>query len=158
MKKRVRSIILICIGLVFLVVLINVILKIQNPFAAQDNNWIGFYGSIIGGFVTLIGVYISIEYDLFNQKEAKKSEWMPVLNCEESDLLLKSEKQSMTQSITNPIELIISDKSETGQQVKYIQRFLILKMKNHGQILFDLEIYNQDKVIYKKDMIVTQNI
>lgn len=157
MKKRILPIAGIIIGLFLLIVLVNLILKTPNSLAAQDNDWIGFYGAIIGGMITLIGVYASIKYDLFNQKEIRRSEWLPVLNCDKSAIYLRALGLSIEKSVTGLINIRIADKEEQRLPNKYIQRYLVLELKNHGQILFDLEIIFKDKTIFRRDMIVAQS-
>ena len=43
-----------------------------------DNDWIGYYGAILGGVLTLIGVYITINDNKSGQEEEFRKTIMPV--------------------------------------------------------------------------------
>lgn len=55
------------IAALILVVLTNIVVKIKGfPdagwFAADEGSWIAFYGTLIGGFITLLGVNQTIRF------------------------------------------------------------------------------------------------
>lgn len=47
-----------------------------------SNDWIGYYGSIAGGVLTLIGVYITIKHSEENRKDDFRKSIMPVIYIE----------------------------------------------------------------------------
>lgn len=104
-KKAVKSY---AIYLLLAIVFINIILIIPNGFVVQNNDWIGFYGgllgSLIGGLVTFLGVKLTID----NARQDKINEEIksirPFLQLE----IEKSHKIDLND--TKDVELFSSEK------------------------------------------------
>lgn len=74
MRKKHLLVAFICYT-IFVVVMVLIPSRIPS-----DNDWIGYYGSVFGGAITLIGVYITLDY---NKKEKEKyyvKSIMPILS------------------------------------------------------------------------------
>ena len=69
-------------GLVVYTVIIVIITNCDVLGIETSNDWIGYYGSIAGGVLTLIGVYITIKHSEENRKDDFRNSIMPVLDIE----------------------------------------------------------------------------
>lgn len=79
------SLIIIIVTIVFSII-ISVIISSVAPFGikvAQDNNWIGYFGNIIGaligGLVTFYGLYITIRYEREKEEDNRRLQVIPYL-------------------------------------------------------------------------------
>ena len=41
---------------------VSILTKVNNPIISTNNDWIGYYGYIMGGILTLLGVKMTIDY------------------------------------------------------------------------------------------------
>lgn len=90
MKLFLGSVLLVTFGCILFVIALT---KIPNELISHDNDWIGFYGAVIGsllgGYITFIGVQISIDHTdsirIMNEdadKERKRLEILPHITAE----------------------------------------------------------------------------
>lgn len=84
--KRILKIVIYILLVVFAIALINFIIQIPNEIAAQNNDWIGFYGGLlgssIGGFVTYLGVRETIKHNQESNLLDSRKGIMPFINVE----------------------------------------------------------------------------
>ncbi|WP_155008747.1 hypothetical protein [Priestia megaterium] len=67
---------------VFSPIVINFIVKSKPWFgveAADNNDWIGFYGSYIGGIITLIALVVTIRYTNHQYKDQDRKRVQPYI-------------------------------------------------------------------------------
>lgn len=84
--KLYKSILVIFLVSVVSIIVINVILMLPAPFGikvAQDNDWIGFWGNIIGaligGIVTFLGISVTIKFEREKEQENRRLQVLPFL-------------------------------------------------------------------------------
>lgn len=86
MRKNFNRLILVIIAGLFIVVAPWVVAKIMNiqyfNWMKNDNDWIGFWGSYLGGFITLIGVFLTIKYAREEEINRQKLAIRPYINIE----------------------------------------------------------------------------
>ena len=71
--------------IIILLITINIILVIKAPFkVAQNSDWIGFWGSVLGsvvsGMVTFTALKITIDDENSKRKEERSYAIMPYIN------------------------------------------------------------------------------
>lgn len=91
MAKYIYLIILLVVMIVLAPILINFIVSSASPFGisiAKKNDWIAFYGSYMGGIITLVGVSLTILYTLYQYKDQDRKRVKPYISITQ---LLKTE-------------------------------------------------------------------
>lgn len=69
-------------------IVINLIVKSKPWFgveAADNNDWIGFYGSYIGGIITLIALVVTIRYTNQQYKDQDRKRVQPYITIKQGD-------------------------------------------------------------------------
>lgn len=79
MKKKSRNIIMICLGIVFISVIIPIIINYLMYLPIQTNNstdsdWLSFWGSFLGGIIGGIGGLLGVKLTLNKMEKDKKDE------------------------------------------------------------------------------------
>lgn len=80
-----RIIIGVIIIFIFIPVMIYLVAAVENPFGlgfikkGDTGVWLGYYGSIIGGSITLVGIWYTINYQTSVRKEDKIIDALPYL-------------------------------------------------------------------------------
>lgn len=84
--KSLNKTILIIVSVVFIITSPCVVAKSMNiqlfSWMKSENDWIGFWGSYLGGFITLIGVFLTILYTREDDKKRQKLAIRPYINIE----------------------------------------------------------------------------
>lgn len=57
---------------------VSILTKVNNPIISTNNDWIGYYGSIMGGILTLLGVKMTIDYSREQSKMDAINKIMPI--------------------------------------------------------------------------------
>jgi len=58
-------IIIFIVSILIIPFIVNILVSIPSLITHDtSNSWIGFWGSYLGGFVTVVGVYITIDYSI----------------------------------------------------------------------------------------------
>ncbi|MED4253340.1 hypothetical protein P4689_12095 [Priestia megaterium] len=102
-------------------IVINLIVKSKPWFgveAADNNDWIGFYGSYIGGIVTLIALVVTIRYTNQQYKDQDRKRVQPYITIKQ---LYKNFIVDETKSITYAMGAIytLSQKKNSEEDVYF---------------------------------------
>lgn len=54
---------------------------------SHDSDWIGFWGAIAGGALTLVGVWLTIKYEKDERKKDRKLEYRPFIYSEDGEII-----------------------------------------------------------------------
>ena len=81
-NSSILKVIAICVFVIALPIGINILVLFKTPFAAaQNNDWIGFFGGYVGGLSTLVGVLVTLNYYRSEDSEDKRISIMPYLKA-----------------------------------------------------------------------------
>lgn len=111
------TIIIVAIIVFIIPFIVNLIIETPNPFGLgfiNDSNkdtWISFFGSIIGGGATLIGVYVTIKSQEEQRKNDLAIQYRPYLKIEKKDIQFNAitEKQPIYEPDENNEPIFIKD-------------------------------------------------
>lgn len=84
-NNRFKWFICMVVGVLLYTVIIVGITNCDFLGIATSNDWIGYYGSIAGGVLTLTGVYITIKHGEENRKDDFRKSIIPILYIEICD-------------------------------------------------------------------------
>lgn len=73
-----KSYVKIAIGIIFLTIIVSVITTVPGFPINTNNAWIGYWGSIFGGFMTLVGVKITLDENKKTEENSKNQMVLPV--------------------------------------------------------------------------------
>lgn len=80
MKNNRQLFVIVGIGSIILTMFIAVVVSTKLLPVNTENEWIGYYGAILGGLYTLVGVKMTIDYSERGEKEKLRYSVLPVFN------------------------------------------------------------------------------
>ena len=100
MFKNNKKYFLIFGGLILLPVILD--LCNQNLGLTKEYDWLSFYGSIVGSFVTIIGIKLTLDFESEQSRRDNKINYRPILrfssenldnkgDCSKSQIILRDE-------------------------------------------------------------------
>ena len=125
MKKRILSIIGVCVVLILIPLLMDgLILGNKFPSNISNDTWAGFFGSYIGGIATMLAVYVTIADN--NRKAKEQREEEANREKEQRRLSIKPYLDTRTNFFDHTIEVGSNDRVFELDQgsVKYMRYYL----------------------------------
>jgi hypothetical protein len=120
--------------LIFSPIVINSIVKSKPWFgieAADNNDWIGFYGSYIGGLITLIALVVTIGYTTWQYKDQDRKRVQPYLTIKQLyNNIVKNETASIKEDMG--LFAILSETKQSDKDIYFKELELCGEVKNIG--------------------------
>ncbi|MDP1383369.1 hypothetical protein Q8G31_27010 [Priestia megaterium] len=126
MKMRPHNLLIVLIGSIFLVILspifINLLMNSKPWFGikvADNNDWIGFYGSYIGGLITLIALAVTIGYTMLQYKDQDRKRVQPYITIKKiyDDRFPNGETGSVNEELY--LVAVLSEKKQSDTDIYF---------------------------------------
>ncbi|MDP9580211.1 UNVERIFIED_ORG: hypothetical protein J2X74_006103 [Bacillus sp. 1751] len=123
--------------LVFSPIIINLIVKSKPWFgvkAADNNDWIGFYGSYIGGIITLVALVVTIRYTTQQYNDQDRKRVQPYITLKQMNIKFSSDYKN----IIEPADFKVPE----------------INVNHLGQSTEEMEFEKDEKDVYLKYIIL----
>ncbi|MFK4389888.1 hypothetical protein ABH916_001816 [Peribacillus frigoritolerans] len=120
--------------LIFSPIIINYIVNNKPWFGievADNNDWIGFYGSYIGGLITLIALVVTIGYTTWQYKDQDRKRVQPYITIKKfQNTFLRKESNSIEEDIG--VYAHLSEKKQVDTVIYFEELDLCGEVQNIG--------------------------
>lgn len=126
-NSKVKGILLFLLFLLLLVLaLAPCLFLVVFPDMKKSTDVLGYYGSLLGGAITIIGIFATFRYERKQSEEDRRNESLPILRFTFEPIYCDVSENGQNVSLEQRFETIHFEKSDVDKNNKYFQDYEII--------------------------------